>query len=131
MVWYGVDVPALSPSPTQVLPGLDLAATARRMRVAPMVRMSPTPDGLGVTIRTAAPSMWVSTADACAMLGGMDREVLYELGRRGEIEGQQPNKPPDLVRARVATNHRWQWLAASVLAYKVECDRAAVQARLF
>jgi hypothetical protein len=113
-------------APAQAQLQLDLGVTSRRVaRVAPSIEFRPTADGRGVEMRTrsGAPELWISTAEACAR-SGLDREVLYGLGRSGEIEGRQPNKPIADIAANRATNHKWEWLAMSVADY-VERQRAA------
>ena len=71
---------------------LDLADCSRRIRVAPSMTVSATRDGQGLVLRPGAPTVWIDTRTACAILG-MDPDLLYRLGHSGEIEGRQPNKP--------------------------------------
>lgn len=108
---------------------LDLGETARRIRVAPSLTVTATPDGRGVTLRTGVPEVWMGTREACALLG-VDKHVLYDLGARGEIEGRQPAKPLAAIAARLRTNHKWEWLSASVLAYRQRRDEAQAAARI-
>lgn len=108
---------------------LDLRDTSRRIRLARRLRVAPSPDGRGLMIHSAEPELWISTAVACAETG-LDRDRLYELGREGEIEGRQPNKPIADIEAGRPTNHKWEWLSTSVEAYRRRHEDAVMAARI-
>jgi len=113
------------PIPHQAELPLDLGGTAGRISVAPSLRITATADGLGVVMRMGTPEVWIGTRDACAMLG-VDKHRLYELGRLGEIDGEQPGKSVADTLAGAVTNHAWRWNSVSVLAYRERLTRARV-----
>lgn len=86
-------------------------ATQCRMAIA----VAPTKDGQGIVIRPASTALWISTREAMARTG-LSRTVLYSLGRRGLIVGEQPNLIPgeEVREDGQGRNCHWKWLATSV-----------------
>lgn len=82
-----------------------------RVALVPIVTATRLPGG-GLHLQPGQAQGRVDVRTACQYLGGMSRSRLYELLEAGEIQGWQPNKPPETVGR---SNHKW-WVDLASLA---------------
>ncbi len=67
-----------------------------------------------VSESSAAEETYISVANACRLLYGMDPDRLRELLHAGIIQGVRPNLAP----GQTPKNHKWRVNMASVMSYR-------------